>query len=104
MNSGGYGSNGADGAPAGNVLITVAEDDTDLLIPLEYDVRGGAGGVSGQHGEPGDGGVGGRGGSPHAWTERHGDRVAAYTRPGGNNGTNGSPGTRPSTFLSGGKA
>jgi hypothetical protein len=67
MNSGGYGSNGADGAAAGNVFITVHDDDTDLLVPLEYDVRGGAGGASGQHGEPGDGGVGGRGGASHAW-------------------------------------
>ena len=66
-NSGGYGSNGADGAAAGNVFITVYEDDTDLLIPLEHDVRGGAGGAGGQHGEPGDGGIGGRGGAPHAW-------------------------------------
>jgi hypothetical protein len=67
MNRGGYGSNGADGAAAGNIFITVHDDDTDLLVPLEYDVRGGAGGASGQHGEPGDGGVGGRGGAPIAW-------------------------------------
>jgi hypothetical protein len=66
-NSGGYGSNGADGAAAGNIFITVHDDDTDLLVPLEYDVRGGAGGASGEHGEPGDGGIGGRGGAPHAW-------------------------------------
>jgi hypothetical protein len=67
INSGGYGSNGTDGAAAGNVFIIVHNDDTDLLVPLEYDVKGGAGGASGQHGEPGDGGVGGRGGAPHAW-------------------------------------
>jgi hypothetical protein len=67
LNSGGYGSNGADGAAAGNIFITVHDDDTDLLVPLEYDVRGGAGGASGQHGEPGDGGVGGRGGQSLAW-------------------------------------
>ncbi|KAI9775780.1 MAG: hypothetical protein M1839_000908 [Geoglossum umbratile] len=101
---GGYGSNGADGAAAGNVFITVQDDDTDLLVPLEYDVRGGVGGASGQHGEPGDGGVGGRGGAAHAWTERHGDRVSAYSRPGGTNGSNGSPGGRPATYLTGGKA
>ena len=65
--SGGYGSSGADGAAGGNVFITVDEEDTDLLLPLEYDVRGGAGGISGQHGEPGDGGIGGRGGQGHAW-------------------------------------
>jgi hypothetical protein len=67
INSGGYGSNGADGATGGNVFITVHDDDTDLLVPLDYDVKGGVGGASGQHGEPGDGGVGGRGGAPHAW-------------------------------------
>ena len=121
INSGGYGSNGADGATAGNVFITVHDDDTDLLVPLEYDVRGGAGGASGEHGEPGDGGVGGRGGAPHAWcvtpsvvatiplltldrTERHHNSVSAHTRPGGTNGSNGSPGNRAATYLTSGKA
>lgn len=66
-NSGGYGSNGADGAASGNIFITVPEDGTDLLIPLEYDLQGGSRGASGQHGEPGDGGIGGKGGKPHAW-------------------------------------
>jgi hypothetical protein len=67
INSGGYGSSGADGGAAGNVFITVHDDDTDLLIPFEYDVAGGLGGSSGQHGDPGDGGIGGRGGAPYAW-------------------------------------
>ena len=66
-NSGGYGTNGADGAAGGNIFVTVNDDDTDLLVGLEYEVQGGVGGVSGQHGEPGDGGTGGRGGAPHAW-------------------------------------
>jgi len=65
--SGGYGSNGADGAAAGNLFVTVHEEDTDLLMPLEFNVNGGPGGASGQHGEPGDGGVGGRGGQGHVW-------------------------------------
>jgi hypothetical protein len=36
-------------------------------------------------------------------TEKHGNSVSAHSRPGGSNGTNGSPGTRPSTYLTGGK-
>jgi hypothetical protein len=67
--SGGYGSDGADGAAGGNVFVTVHDDDTDLLVPLEYNVKGGEGGASGKHGEPGDGGRGGRGGNPYAWYE-----------------------------------
>jgi hypothetical protein len=67
LSSGGYGSNGADGAAGAHVFLTIHDEDTDLLVPLEYDVRGGAGGKSGEHGEPGDGGVGGRGGASHAW-------------------------------------
>ena len=66
-NSGGYGSNGADGAAGGNAFVTVHEEDTDLLLPLIFDVKGGDGGISGQHGEPGDGGIGGRGGDGHVW-------------------------------------
>jgi hypothetical protein len=66
--SGGYGSNGANGAAAGSIFVTVHDEDTDLLIPFEFDVRGGPGGTSGQHGEAGNGGVGGRGGAPHAWS------------------------------------
>jgi len=65
--SGGYGSNGADGAAGGNAFVTVHEEDTDLLLPLILDVKGGDGGISGQHGEPGNGGIGGRGGEGHVW-------------------------------------
>jgi hypothetical protein len=36
-------------------------------------------------------------------TETHGNKVYSYSRDGGSNGTNGSPGTRPSTYLTGGK-
>jgi hypothetical protein len=67
LRSGGYGSDGADGAAGGNIFLTVHDDDTDLLLPLKFDVQGGAGGQSGQHGEPGDGGIGGRGGKAFAW-------------------------------------
>jgi hypothetical protein len=102
--SGGYGSNGAPGAAAGNVFVTVHDDDTDLLLPIDYDVNGGPGGQSGQHGEPGDGGMGGRGGNPHAWTESRGNTVYAKTRPGGSNGSNGSPGMRANTYLESGQA
>jgi len=65
--SGGYGSSGADGAAGGHVFVTVHDEDADLLMPLLFDVRGGAGGISGHHGQPGDGGVGGQGGEGHVW-------------------------------------
>ncbi|KAH7356021.1 hypothetical protein BKA66DRAFT_256362 [Pyrenochaeta sp. MPI-SDFR-AT-0127] len=102
--NGGYGSSGADGAAGGNVFVTVHEEDTDLLLPLEYDVNGGAGGASGEHGEPGDGGTGGLGGQGHVWTEKHSNSVSAHARPGGANGRNGAPGNRAATFLTGGKS
>jgi hypothetical protein len=60
LNSGGYGTNGAKGGNAGKVLITVNEDDLDLLVPIFWDVRGGKGGASGTHGDPGDGGLAAR--------------------------------------------
>ncbi|KAK4448720.1 hypothetical protein QBC34DRAFT_464461 [Podospora aff. communis PSN243] len=66
---GGVGSDGANGAPGGNVFVTVHDDDTDLLLPLEYNTKGGEGGASGLHGEPGDGGRGGRGGNGYAWSD-----------------------------------
>lgn len=65
--SAGAGSDGADGAPGGNVFVTVHDDDTDLLLPISYNVNGGEGGKSGSHGMPGEGGRGGRGGNPYAW-------------------------------------
>ncbi|CAM1507669.1 Fc.00g073100.m01.CDS01 [Cosmosporella sp. VM-42] len=99
--NGGAGTNGGDGAGAGDVFVTVDDNDTDLLISLIFDVRGGVGGISGQHGEPGDGGQGGRGGMSYAWSD---DKGYSYSRPGGRNGSNGSPGIRPSTYLSGGKS
>ncbi|KAK6347394.1 hypothetical protein TWF718_005233 [Orbilia javanica] len=62
--SGGSGGNGGNGTSGGNggsgayVEIEVEEDDTDLLIPIHWDVRGGIGGDAGTNG------VGGRGGRP----------------------------------------
>lgn len=66
-NSGGSGTNGANGGKAGNVFISVDEKDMDLLLPVYWDIRGGKGGASGTHGDPGDGGVGGNGGSGIKW-------------------------------------
>ena len=98
--SGGFGSNGANGAPGGSVFVTVHDDDTDLLLPLEYNTKGGDGGASGLHGEPGDGGRGGRGGQGYAWADGDTARVMA----GGRNGNSGPPGNRPSTYLSAGSS
>ncbi|KAK3390619.1 hypothetical protein B0H63DRAFT_557564 [Podospora didyma] len=102
--NGGYGSSGADGAAGGHVFVTVHDEDTDLLLPLLFDVRGGAGGISGHHGQPGDGGVGGQGGQGHVWTEKHSNSVSAHSRPGGRNGRNAPPGHMPSTNLTAGRS
>ncbi|KAK8043112.1 hypothetical protein PG994_013595 [Apiospora phragmitis] len=78
----GFGSNGADGGSAGNVYVTVAEDDTDLLSPLYFSVKGGSGGESGAHGAPGEGGQRGRGGKSHCEVcinvNRGDDTVSTY--------------------------
>ncbi|KAK4096032.1 hypothetical protein N658DRAFT_65471 [Parathielavia hyrcaniae] len=63
----GAGSHGADGAPGGHAYVTVHDDDTDLLLPLKYNVSGGQGGDSGDHGMPGEGGRGGQGGEGYVW-------------------------------------
>ncbi|KAH0564731.1 hypothetical protein GP486_001878 [Trichoglossum hirsutum] len=101
---GGYGTSGADGADAGNVFVSVSEDDLDLLIALQWDINGGKGGLSGTHGDPGDGGIGGNGGDGCTWTERHGDTVDHRSRPPGASGPQGRPGNRPPTYLAGGKS
>lgn len=49
------------------MFITLREEDSDCLVPVEYDIRGGKGGMSGTHGEPGEGGIGGPGGAGCTW-------------------------------------
>ncbi|KAH7137305.1 hypothetical protein B0J13DRAFT_639656 [Dactylonectria estremocensis] len=102
--NGGYGTSGADGAGAGNVFVTVDENDTDLLVSLIIDVQGGAGGIEGRHGEGGQGGQGGQGGpggSGIKWVDEKGN---SQSRPSASNGENGKPGKRPSIHLTRGKS
>jgi len=67
MFSGGYGTDGTDGGNGGSVFVRVNEQDTNLLLALDWDIGGGKGGNSGVHGNPGDGGEGGDGGVGCTW-------------------------------------
>jgi hypothetical protein len=107
--NGDYGSSGADGAAGGNVFVTVHEQDTDLLVPLMFNVRGGEGGTSGQHGRPGAGGKGGWGGKGHTWTtwddtSPDGANQTSHSRPGGRDGRNGRAGQAPNASLTAGRS
>ena len=66
-NSGGYGTDGADGGNGGTVFVRVKEQDAHLLLAVDWDIDGGKGGNSGAHGNPGDGGEGGDGGVGCTW-------------------------------------
>jgi hypothetical protein len=102
--SGGSGGNGGDatsGAYAGdggNIVITVDDADTPLLMLLRHDIRGGSGGPAGRNGAGGTGGPGGRGGSSYSWTttstSRNSDgststRTHYHSNPGGSDGSSG---------------
>ncbi|KAF3934748.1 hypothetical protein ABW20_dc0107497 [Dactylellina cionopaga] len=60
--NGGNGTSGASGGSGGYIEIEVEEDDMELLIPIQWDVRGGIGGKAGANGTGGGGGYGGYGG------------------------------------------
>jgi hypothetical protein len=92
-----------DGGNAGNIFITVAENDLDLLVACKWNTSGGRGGASGTHGMPGDGGIGGRGGNGCTWTERYGDRTYYRQRAPGAPGAQGVQGAQPSSYLMGGR-
>ncbi|KAK6495026.1 hypothetical protein TWF481_003054 [Arthrobotrys musiformis] len=92
--SGGAGGNGGNGTSGGNggsgayVEIEVEEDDTDLLIPIHWDVRGGIGGDAGSNGIGGRGGrpgYGGKGSGGHGISGCTGNAILTagqYGRPG----------------------
>ncbi|KAN0083855.1 hypothetical protein V8E54_002943 [Elaphomyces granulatus] len=63
----GSGSSGGDGGQGGTIDIVVDDAESNLLMAINWDVRGGAGGQAGQHGQPGKGGEKGRGGKGHEW-------------------------------------
>jgi hypothetical protein len=47
--------------------IMVDDAESNLLMAIDWDVKGGAGGKVGLHGRPGKGGEKGRGGKGHEW-------------------------------------
>lgn len=102
--NGGSGGNGGDatsGAYAGdggNIVVTIADEDTPLLMLLRHDIRGGSGGPAGRNGLGGHGGSGGSGGSSYSWTttstHRNSDgststRTHYHSNPGGSDGSRG---------------
>ncbi|MFN0246438.1 MAG: hypothetical protein ACKV2T_05995 [Kofleriaceae bacterium] len=102
--SGGNGGNGGDatsGAYAGdggNIVVSLDDADTPMLMLLRHDIRGGSGGPAGRNGSGGSGGPGGRGGSSYSWTttstSRNSDgststRTHHHSNPGGSSGSSG---------------
>lgn len=65
--SGGCGMSGVNGGVGGYVYVMVNEEDFDIFIGVEWDVRGGYGGCVGEYGVGGVGGYGGDGGVGCIW-------------------------------------
>lgn len=63
LRSAGRGTNGGNGGNGGNIFTTVHDDELDLLLAVECNVKGGTQGRAAKHGVPGKGGRGGAGGS-----------------------------------------
>ncbi|KAH7081221.1 hypothetical protein BKA63DRAFT_549959 [Paraphoma chrysanthemicola] len=114
---GGRGSSGASGGDAGSAYITVAEDDLDTIVAVQWTTSGGNGGATGVHGQPGAGGLGGLGGHGCSWTETHSRNVTEYngnsyveyyntyhSRAGAPPGPGGLSGMHPHEPLYGGRA
>lgn len=109
---GGHGGAGGDGGAGGNATVTVADEDTDLLMLVQPDLQGGKGGAGGHGGAGGSGGRGGSGGSGHSWTESHSHtdsdgqthtHTTFHHNPGGSDGSNGSSGRRGNSGNNGSK-
>lgn len=115
----GYGTDGGNGGNGGVVFIEVAEQNTDLLLGVDWDISGGMGGASGVHGNRGEGGKSGEGGDQFTWQVYDGigysccggakvctcskfvqtNKYISYTRPVGPPGPYGMWGSLPSTDL-----
>ncbi|MGH7135027.1 MAG: hypothetical protein ACREHD_04760, partial [Pirellulales bacterium] len=65
---GGVGTNGESGGEGGAIVVGVDQNDTHLLMLVEYDCGAGRGGDAGVNGGGGPGGPGGRGGNSYTWT------------------------------------
>jgi hypothetical protein len=99
---GGMATSGARGGDGGNIVVTLSEDDTPLLMLLHHAVKQGAGGIAGKNGIGGAGGSGGSGGSSYSWTttssSRNSDGTYSththyHSNPGGSDGPSGSSGS-----------
>ncbi|MBA3461862.1 MAG: hypothetical protein H0T46_18015 [Deltaproteobacteria bacterium] len=99
--SGGDATSGAPGGEGGQIVVSVNEDDTPLLMLLRHEVRGGPGGKAGVNGPGGHGGNGGSGGSSYSWTTTSTSRDSQgntqtqthyHSNPGGSDGASGSSG------------
>lgn len=103
--NGGNGGNASSGSPAGHggeIIVTLNEKDTYLLMLPITDVKGGSGGKAGRNGTGGRGGEGGEGGSHYyeseqvqTGTDSQGNptyETRVHSNPGGSDGPDGSQG------------
>ena len=105
---GGAGTPGGDGGPGGVIEVTVAPEDTHLLLLVDSDAEGGAGGPPGRNGRGGEGGEGGIGGEGFSWTETavhtdaQGERqtqIVYRNNPGGSRGGPGASGMLGAAYV-----
>lgn len=98
---GGSATSGARGGDAGSIELKTRESETQLLILVNHELKGGWGGDAGSNGAGGAAGSGGRGGSSYSWTEsqsytdsngNHQTRTTYHSKPGGHSGSPGSSG------------
>jgi len=108
---GGNGSDGGAGAAGGSIQVSVAEQETHLLMLVRASIRAGAGGGPGANGRGGAGGAGGSGGSSYSWTEsesytdsqgRSQSRTTHHSNSGGSSGRGGRVGTQGQAVLQAG--
>lgn len=99
--AGGDATSGSSGGDGGQIVVSVSEDDTPLLMLIRHEIHGGAGGKAGLNGSGGNGGSGGSGGSSYSWTTTSSSRDSNgqshttthyHSNPGGSSGSSGSTG------------
>lgn len=98
---GGDATSGSPGGDGGQIVVSVSEDDTPLLMLIRHEITGGGGGTAGLNGSGGNGGSGGSGGSSYSWTTTSTSRDSNgqshttthyHSNPGGSDGSSGSHG------------